>query len=150
MISQYMPVGSLHTVLHQGTGLVDNNHQNHHRDHFQWYFNCDVEIIPLKQIWPLVYSLSHLQTCCGHSNSYSVCNWHCQGHGFHPQVAMVLMKILVKIVTTPIWYICMVYGISNMNHNFSLDRQLPRLYLSSKHIMIDCVSDDELVARSMS
>ena len=31
--------------------------------------------------------------------------------------------------------------------NFSLDRQLPRLYLSSKHIMIDCVSDDELVAR---
>jgi len=29
----------------------------------------------------------------------------------------------------------------------SLDRQLPRLYLSSHHIMIDCVSDDELVAR---
>lgn len=30
-------------------------------------------------------------------------------------------------------------------HN--LERQFPRLYLSSKHVMIDCVADDELVAR---
>jgi len=29
----------------------------------------------------------------------------------------------------------------------SLDRQLPRFYLNSKHVMIDCVADDELVAR---
>lgn len=29
----------------------------------------------------------------------------------------------------------------------SLDRQIPRLYLNSKHVMIDCVADDELSAR---
>lgn len=29
----------------------------------------------------------------------------------------------------------------------SLDRQMPRFHLNSKHVMIDCVSDDELSAR---
>ena len=48
-----MPVGSLHTVLHQGTGLV-LYHQNHHRDHFQWHFNYDAGTILLKQIWPFI------------------------------------------------------------------------------------------------
>ena len=47
-----MPVGSLHTVLHQGTGLVEN-HKNHHRDHLQLYFNCEGETILLKKICPI-------------------------------------------------------------------------------------------------
>jgi integrin-linked kinase len=72
VISQYMPVGSLHTVLHQGTGLV---------------------VDTAKAI----------------------------------QFAIDIAKGMAFI--------------------HSLDRQLPRLYLSSKHVMIDCVSDDELVAR---
>ena len=55
-----MPVGSLHTVLHQGTGLVDNHHQNHHRDHFQWCFNCDVDTIFLKQISILIVTFADL------------------------------------------------------------------------------------------
>jgi len=72
VISQYMPVGSLHTVLHQGTGLV------------------------------------------------------------------------VDTATAIQFAIDIAKGMAFIH---SLDRQLPRLYLSSKHIMIDCVSDDELVAR---
>jgi len=72
VISQYMPVGSLHTVLHQGTGLV---------------------VDTAKAI----------------------------------QFAIDIAKGMAFI--------------------HSLDRQLPRLYLSSMHVMIDCVSDDELVAR---
>lgn len=72
VISQYMPVGSLHNVLHQGTGLV---------------------VDTSKAI----------------------------------QFAIDIAKGMAFI--------------------HSLDRQLPRLYLSSKHVMIDCVSDDELVAR---
>jgi len=72
VISQYMPVGSLHTVLHQGTGLV---------------------VDTAKAI----------------------------------QFAIDIAKGMAFI--------------------HSLDRQLPRLYLSSKHVMIDCLSDDELVAR---
>jgi len=72
VISQYMPVGSLYTVLHQGTGLV---------------------VDTAKAI----------------------------------QFAIDIAKGMAFI--------------------HSLDRQLPRLYLSSKHVMIDCVSDDELVAR---
>jgi len=72
VISQYMPVGSLYNVLHQGTGLV---------------------VDTSKAI----------------------------------QFAIDIAKGMAFI--------------------HSLDRQLPRLYLSSKHVMIDCVSDDELVAR---
>lgn len=34
-----------------------------------------------------------------------------------------------------------------MQYLHSLERQLPRFYLSSKHVMIDCVADDELSAR---
>jgi len=72
VISQYMPVGSLYTVLHQGTGLVVDT-------------------------------------------------------GTAIQFAIDIAKGMAFI--------------------HSLDRQLPRLYLSSRHVMIDCVSDDELVAR---
>ena len=88
VISQYMPVGSLYTVLHQGTGLVVDTNRA-------------------------------------------------------VQFAIDVAKGMAFI--------------------HSLDRQLPRLYLSSHHIMvrspsylvpsinishqIDCVSDDELVAR---
>lgn len=72
VISQYMPVGSLHSVLHQGTGLV---------------------VDTARAI----------------------------------QFAIDVAKGMAFI--------------------HSLDRQLPRLYLNSHHVMIDCVSDDELVAR---
>jgi len=72
VISQYMPVGSLSSVLHQGTGLVVDT-------------------------------------------SRAI------------QFAIDIAKGMAFI--------------------HSLDRQLPRLYLSSMHVMIDCVSDDELVAR---
>ena len=90
VISQYMPVGSLYTVLHQGTGLVVDTNRA-------------------------------------------------------VQFAIDVAKGMAFI--------------------HSLDRQLPRLYLNSHHIMvrsntelgdqltiiisvqIDCVSDDELVAR---
>jgi integrin-linked kinase len=34
-----------------------------------------------------------------------------------------------------------------MAYLHSLDRQMPRFHLNSKHVMIDCVSDDELCAR---
>ncbi len=34
-----------------------------------------------------------------------------------------------------------------MNYLHSLDRQMPRFHLNSKHVMIDAVSDDEVVAR---
>jgi len=72
VISQYMPVGSLHSVLHQGTGLVVDSARA-------------------------------------------------------VQFAIDVAKGMAFI--------------------HSLDRQLPRLYLNSHHVMIDCVSDDELVAR---
>ena len=34
-----------------------------------------------------------------------------------------------------------------MSYLHSLDRQMPRLYLNSKHVLIDCLADDELTAR---
>lgn len=34
-----------------------------------------------------------------------------------------------------------------MQYLHSLDRQMPRYHLNSKHVMIDCVADDELTAR---
>jgi len=72
VISQYMPVGSLYHVLHEGTGLVVDTNR-------ALQFSIDIA--------------------------------------------------------------------KGMAFLHSLERQLPRLYLSSKHVMIDCVSDDELVAR---
>jgi len=72
VISQYMPVGSLFHVLHEGTGLVVDT--------------------------------------------------------------MRALQFAIDIA-------------KGMAFLHSLERQLPRLYLNSKHIMIDCVSDDELVAR---
>jgi len=72
VISQYMPVGSLYHVLHEGTGLVVDTNR--------------------------------------------------------------ALQFAIDIA-------------KGMAFIHSLDRQLPRLYLNSKHVMIDCVSDDELVAR---
>jgi len=72
VISQYMPVGSLHSLLHQGTGIVVDT-------------------------------------------------------GRAIQFAIDIAK--------------------GMAFLHSLDRQMPRLHLTSSHVMVDCVSEEELVAR---
>jgi len=72
VISQYMPVGSLHSLLHQGAGIVVDT-------------------------------------------------------GRAIQFAIDIAK--------------------GMAFLHSLDRQMPRLHLTSRHVMVDCVSEEELVAR---
>ena len=72
VISQFMPVGSLYQILHEGTGLVVDS---------------------------------------------------ARGIQFAMDVA------------------------KGMAYLHSLDRQMPRFHLNSKHVLIDCLADDQLSAR---